>query len=71
MPFIRRRPLLRAAVVGGGAYAIGEHSANQQAERQEEAYNAGARTRCSGAAPASPPLSLRRAPDRPTATSPA
>ena len=41
MPFIRRRPLLRAAVVGGGAYAIGKHSANAQAERQDEAYTQG------------------------------
>jgi len=26
----RRRPLLRAAVVGGGAYAVGKHSARRQ-----------------------------------------
>ena len=30
----RRRPLLRAAVVGGGAYAAGRHMANKQAEQQ-------------------------------------
>jgi hypothetical protein len=32
--FVRRRPLLRAAVVGGGAYVAGKHmanNANQQA----------------------------------------
>ena len=34
MPFVRRRPLMRAAVVGGGAYAIGKHSA-----RKEDATN--------------------------------
>ena len=26
----RRRPLLRAAVVGGGAYMVGKHSARRQ-----------------------------------------
>ncbi len=30
--FRRRRPLLRAAAVGGGAYLAGKHVANQQAE---------------------------------------
>jgi putative oligomerization/nucleic acid binding protein len=29
--FARRRPLLRAAVVGGGAYAMGKHSARREA----------------------------------------
>jgi hypothetical protein len=40
--FVRRRPLLRAAVVGGGAYAAGRHMANKQAEAQaaEEDQNA-------------------------------
>ena len=28
MPFRRRRPLLRTAVVGGGAYMAGKHMAN-------------------------------------------
>ncbi|HEY1592664.1 MAG TPA: SHOCT domain-containing protein [Solirubrobacteraceae bacterium] len=42
MPFMRRRPLLRAAAVGGGAYALGKHSANKQAEQQDQAYQAGA-----------------------------
>jgi outer membrane murein-binding lipoprotein Lpp len=35
--FMRRRPLLRAAVVGGGAYVAGKHmanKANQQASDQ-------------------------------------
>jgi hypothetical protein len=32
--FARRRPLLRAAVVGGGAYAIGKQSARREAEEQ-------------------------------------
>jgi Short C-terminal domain len=30
--FRRRRPLLRAAAVGGGAYLAGKHVANRQAE---------------------------------------
>ena len=30
--FRRRRPLLRAAAVGGGAYMAGKHVANRQAE---------------------------------------
>ena len=34
MPFVRRRPLLRAAVVGGGAYMAGKHLANAQADQQ-------------------------------------
>lgn len=36
--FMRRRPLLRAAVIGGGAYAAGKKSAQRLAEqaRQEQ-----------------------------------
>ena len=34
--FARRRPLLRAAVVGGGAYAAGRHM-GRQAEQQQSA----------------------------------
>ena len=34
----RRRPLLRAAAVGGGAYMAGKHVANRQAE--QAAYEA-------------------------------
>ena len=36
--FRRRRPLARAAMVGGGAYMIGKHAARGQA--QEEQQNA-------------------------------
>jgi Short C-terminal domain len=32
--FVRRRPLLRAAVVGGGAYMAGKSRARNQAEQQ-------------------------------------
>lgn len=31
----RRRPLLRAAAVGGGAYMAGKHNANRQAEQAQ------------------------------------
>ena len=34
--FVRRRPLLRAAVVGGGAYMAGKHMANQANDRAAE-----------------------------------
>ncbi len=36
--FVRRRPLLRAAVVGGGAYMVGKRQgerADQQSEQQQ------------------------------------
>ena len=38
----RRRPLMRAAVVGGGAYLAGKHVANRQADEAaaEEEQNA-------------------------------
>ena len=41
--FVRRRPLLRAAVVGGGAYAIGKRSAQRSAQNSadEADQNAG------------------------------
>jgi len=39
MMFRRRRPLLRAAVVGGGAYVAGKHMANKANEQaSNEAY---------------------------------
>ena len=33
----RRRPLMRAAVVGGGAYVAGKHVANRQADQAQYA----------------------------------
>ena len=37
MPLMRRRPLLRAAAVGGGAYMAGKHrAASQQAEAEQD-----------------------------------
>ena len=32
----RRRPLMRAAMVGGGAYVAGKHVANNQAEQASQ-----------------------------------
>jgi hypothetical protein len=37
MPFRRRRPLLRAAVIGGGAYAVGRSSGNRSAQQAQQA----------------------------------
>lgn len=33
--FVRRRPLLRAAAVGGGAYMIGKSTARRQSEQSQ------------------------------------
>jgi len=35
-PMRRRRPLLRAAVVGGGAYMAGKAASNRSAERADQ-----------------------------------
>jgi Short C-terminal domain len=34
--FRRRRPLARAAMVGGGAYMLGKHAARGQAQEEEQ-----------------------------------
>ena len=54
MPFMRRRPLLRAAAVGGGAYALGKHSQRAQEERQDQAYSAGQQSAMAAAPPPAP-----------------
>jgi hypothetical protein len=36
MPLFRRRPLLRAAAVGGGAYAFGKHWQRKEEEDRGE-----------------------------------
>jgi hypothetical protein len=36
MPLMRRRPLMRAAMVGGGAYVAGKHVANKQQHEAEQ-----------------------------------
>ena len=55
MPFIRRRPLLRAAAVGGRAYALGKHAERKQAEAREDAYHAGQQSAQAGAPPPAAP----------------
>jgi hypothetical protein len=55
MPFLRRRPLLRAAAVGGGAYAYGKHRERAQAEEQEQAYYEGQQSMAQQAPPPEPP----------------
>jgi Short C-terminal domain len=51
MPLFRRRPLLRAAAVGGGAYAYGKHRQRAQEDQQAEAYNAGQQSAMAAAPP--------------------
>ena len=53
MPLFRRRPLLRAAAVGGGAYALGKHRERMETEQQGQAYEAGQQS-ATAAAPAAP-----------------
>jgi putative oligomerization/nucleic acid binding protein len=52
MPFRRRRPLLRAAAVGGGAYMAGKHRANSQAQEAEAEQSAAPAEAAPPAAPA-------------------
>jgi Short C-terminal domain len=65
--FMRRRPLLRAAAVGGGAYVAGKRRAQNQMEQSQaeadqdarisqlEQQQAGAQAAPPGAQPAPPP----------------
>jgi Short C-terminal domain len=53
MPMMRRRPLLRAAAVGGGAYAMGKRNARVQGEQQDQAYEQG--MQAAAPAPVAPP----------------
>lgn len=62
MPIGRRRPLLRAAAVGGGAYAMGKRNARVQEEQQAQAYEQGRQE----AAPPPPPAAPAPAPADPT-----
>ena len=50
----RRRPLLRAAAVGGGAYAFGKHRQREQEEAEQQAYNAGQQSAMASAPPPAP-----------------
>jgi hypothetical protein len=64
MPLMRRRPLLRAAMVGGTAYAAGKHV--QRGQEHEYEQDAQLEQMQSAQAPAPPPPP---APAAPTATS--
>ena len=57
MPMFRRRPLLRAAAVGGGAYALGKRRERRSEAQQEDAYEAGQQSMAAppAAAPADAP----------------
>jgi hypothetical protein len=50
-PLRRRRPILRAAAVSGGAYAYGKHRERQQQDQSDQAYSEGQQ---SAAAPQAP-----------------
>jgi hypothetical protein len=63
MPLMRRRPLLRAAMVGGSAYAAGKHvQRNQEHEYQQDAQIAATQS-------APPPAPMAAAPPPPAAPS--
>ncbi len=54
----RRRPLMRAAMIGGGAYAVGKHNANKNAAEAEGEADQEAQQQAAppvAAAPAPPP----------------
>jgi len=67
----RRRPLMRAAMIGGGAYAVGKHNANKNAEEaageadQEARLEALEAQQQAGAAPPPPPPPPAAAPVAP------
>jgi membrane protease subunit (stomatin/prohibitin family) len=72
MPLLRRRPLMRAAMIGGGAYAAGkhvargqEHEAEQDAQlaamQQQPVYDAPPPSAPPAAAPADPMAALMQA----------
>ncbi len=58
MPLFRRRPLMRAAMVGGGAYMAGKHVAHKQeaeAEQNEQISELQQQQSAPPAAPAAAP----------------
>ena len=71
--FRRRRPLLRAAVVGGGAYAAGRHmgrQAEQQGQAEDEQNERISDLEQQQAAPPLPRTASQQAPLPQPATSP-
>jgi Short C-terminal domain len=63
MPLVRRRPLLRAAAVGGGAYAMGKRNARIEEQRQDQAFEQGQQS--AAPAPAYAPPAAPAAPAAP------
>ncbi len=57
MPLMRRRPLLRAAAVGGGAYAMGKHTARAHDQKEQAAYEQGYQQSAAAAPPPPAPTS--------------
>src|ERR1700679_1296768 len=55
MPLMRRRPLLRAAAVGGGAYVAGKHAANNRQREEGQEQRIGELEEQPQAAPAAAP----------------
>ncbi len=60
MPLMRRRPLLRAAAIGGGAYAFGKHAQRSQEDQQDQAYAAGQQSAMASAPPPQAPAEASR-----------
>ena len=57
----RRRPLMRAAVIGGGAYAVGRHNANRNAEQAQAEAEQNARLNDLEQQPAGPQAPAQQA----------
>lgn len=57
MPLMRRRPLLRAAAVGGGAYIAGKRGAQNRAREDEQEQRISELERQPAPAPAAPAAS--------------
>ncbi len=69
----RRRPLLRAAVIGGGAYAVGRHNASRAAEESQAEADQNARLNDleqQGPAPQAPPPPVYAPPEAAPAMGP-
>ena len=71
MPLGRRRPLARAAVVGGGAYMVGKHAANKSAQKQDQAYQDGQQDAAQQDQQQAPPQQYQQAPPQQYAPAPA
>ena len=72
----RRRPLMRAAMIGGGAYAVGKHNANKNAaeaagEADQEARLEALEQQQAAAAPAAVAPAPPPPPPAPAAAAPA